>query len=144
LKREEPGLVVERQVICNRVGPQISCSIRCWRANLLGRFSPAKFAIGRNKTHVPNLKYRMHSNGAPGTDPQCVSGILQAATFALDRLQALRMANAMSPEQVKCISDQIVQRYNCDLVQNGRAFVIRTHNSDQRFDLVTDFFHHHH
>jgi hypothetical protein len=106
--------------------------------------SPAKFAIGRNKTHVPNLKYRMHSNGAPGTDPQCVSRIRQAATFALDRLQALRLANAMSPEQVKCISDQIVQRYNCDLVQNERAFVIRTHNSDQRFDLVTDFFHHHH
>jgi hypothetical protein len=86
----------------------------------------------------------MDSNGAPRTDLKHVSKIRQAATLALDGLQALRSANAMSPEQVKCISDQIVQRYNCDLVQNGRAFMIGTHNSDQRFDLVTDFFHHPH
>jgi hypothetical protein len=99
---------------------------------------------GRNKTRCPYIKRRMDSNGAPRTDLKHVSRIRQAATLALDGLQALRSANAMSPERVKCISDQIVQRYNCDLVQNGRAFVIRTHNSDQRFDLVTDFFHHPH
>jgi hypothetical protein len=79
--------------------------------------------------------------------------IREAAALALNQLEALRSAKSLTTAafrvEVGRISDQMLERYGCELTMHdaseGRSsrFTIQMRDAHRTYDLIADFFHRH-
>ena len=82
-----------------------------------------------------------------------VDKLRQAAALALDHLATLRAAESLSAAALRAevghISDQMLERYGCELNMRdatdgcGSRFTIHLRDADCTYDLIADFYHYH-
>jgi hypothetical protein len=100
----------------------------------------------------PQAKGRRFETKDGGHNP-LVGKIREAAALALNQLETLRSAKlptaAAFRVEVGHISDQMLERYGCELMMHDASegcssrFTIHMRDAHRTYDLIADFFHRH-